>query len=541
MENVPDADARGRLPEVAASALLAGMPFPAVLVSPDETIVASNPSADHLFGLTPASEREGALPRVPEGRWSDLWRRARQVASQPGETPMTHLDVNDLHMTLAPVESASHHLLGVLVLAADWRVEAGAGAPNTPAARDPARADVEDRVVRAMSELGHVKSALHTLGKKMETLELSTGVADHKTDFLAMLAHELRNPLAAIMNALHVVEHRLGDDRIARQDLKVADRQGLHQARLLDNLLDASRVVLGKIALRKERVDLGAVITNVLEAMQTLFQARAQEIALSLPDETLILNADPDRVEQIVRNLLDNALKYGGTAGRITIAVQREGGMATIRVRDTGIGIEPDMLPRIFDLFVQADSSLARSAGGLGIGLTLVRQLVELHGGSVSARSGGRNQGSEFEIRLPLAAILPASAGDAPGDSSRTPSRGRRHILVIEDNRDARQMLRMVLELRGHRVSDAPDGVTGIRMAVASAPAVILIDLGLPDMDGYVVAKRIRKRLGGQVVLIALTGYGDAESRQRSAAEGFDLHLVKPVSPDDLTRTLESL
>ncbi len=356
-------------------------------------------------------------------------------------------------------------------------------------------------------------------------------------DFLAMLAHELRNPLAPIVNALYIIRQRVRDDPLVTQALQVADRQVRHQARLLDDLLDTSRVLLGKISLHRVPIDLRDVLHQALDASRVLFQSRAQRVAVHLPDAPLPVAADSDRLEQVVRNLLSNAAKYTGPGGDVSVAAEREATVAVVRVRDTGIGITPDVLPRIFDLFFQGDSSLARPEGGLGVGLTLARHIVDMHDGTLEVRSEGRGRGSEFEMRLPLSGAVAASrAGTASGQTSpRT-----RRVLLIEDNRDARTMLRLQLELSGHQVEEARDGRTGITMASASAPDVVLIDVGLPDIDGYQVARTIRKRLGGHVRLIALTGYGDASARQRSSEAGFDRHLTKPVTPEHLAQAIDS-
>jgi CheY-like chemotaxis protein len=249
----------------------------------------------------------------------------------------------------------------------------------------------------------------------------------------------------------------------------------------------------------------------------------------------VVVRGDAARLAQVFRNLLGNALKYTGPDGRIHVKVAAAGAEAVVSVRDSGVGIDADVLPRIFDLFVQADSSLARSQGGLGIGLTLVRHVVRMHGGNVEAWSAGRGHGSEFEVRLPLSAAVASTP--APG-SAETTEAGARRVLLIEDNRDSRQMLRLLLELKGHRVQEAADGRAGIKLAVEGAPDVVLVDIGLPDMDGYAVAERLRKLLGRGVRLVALTGYGDPHARRRARAAGFDAFLVKPVDPEQLAAAM---
>jgi signal transduction histidine kinase/CheY-like chemotaxis protein len=450
----------------------------------------------------------------------------------------THHGNSVVDVTLTPIRGPSGAVSAVLLVAVE-RMAGGGRRPTTGAPRraPAATARLDQRVSAAIGRLDEVTDGLRTIRHRLDELEYA--VEKRKNEFLAMLAHELRNPLAAIVNALQLIRRTIGADSPARQALQIADRQVLHQARLLDNLLDISRVVLGKIALRKQNVDMRTVVSNALDATRALIAARAQQVTLDVPGEALVVEGDADRLEQVVRNVMDNATKYGGTGGTIAIALTRENDSAVLRIRDSGIGIETDMLPRIFDLFAQADRSLARSGGGLGVGLTLVRQLVELHGGQVSARSPGRNRGSAFEIRLPVADVRPPEGAHAVSQPSHNAT--RRQILIVEDNRDARQALRLMLELYGYRVSDAADGTMGIQVAVTGAAEVVLIDLGLPDVDGYEVARRIRKRLGEGVVLIALTGYGDPESRRRTEAAGFDLHLVKPVAPEELVRVLGSV
>jgi CheY-like chemotaxis protein len=260
--------------------------------------------------------------------------------------------------------------------------------------------------------------------------------------------------------------------------------------------------------------------------------AHGHTLTVVLPDEPIRIEADPTRLVQIVTNLLDNAVKYTNPGGLIELAAQRDGAHVAVRVRDDGIGIPPDLQPRIFDLFTQGDVPIARSLGGLGLGLSLVRSLTELHGGTVSVHSEGAGHGSQFVVRLP------ATEAEAPRPAHTTGTPGRRHVLVVEDNADAREMLRMALELDGHRVETAADGAGGVDAALRTTPDVVLVDIGLPGLDGYAVARRLRAALGDRVTLVALTGYGQSEDRRRASEAGFDAHLVKPVDPDVLGRTL---
>jgi CheY-like chemotaxis protein len=315
---------------------------------------------------------------------------------------------------------------------------------------------------------------------------------------------------------------------------QIVDRQVVHLTRLLDDLLDVSRITTGRITLRKESVNLATAVANALEASRGLIQERVHSLYVSLPEAPIRVDADPMRLEQIITNLLNNAARYTPPRGHIRVTATRENADAVLRVQDDGVGIPAHLLSRVFDLFAQGERSLARSEGGLGIGLTIVRDLVELHGGAATVASEGPGRGCEFVVRLPLgrgrevrpeavtqAGVLPAL-----------------RILVIEDNADSRDMLRSVLELDGHQVVVAADGREGLEVARSARPDVALIDIGLPGLDGYEVGRRIRNDRGVSVRLVALTGYGQAEDRRRSEAAGFDAHLVKPATPEQIRGAL---
>ena len=359
---------------------------------------------------------------------------------------------------------------------------------------------------------------------------------DAASRFVATVAHELRNPLSAIMHALHLIGHRMRDDRIVRQVRMMAERQARHQARLLDDLFDLTRLRTGKIELHPERLNLAEIVTDVAETIRLDVDVRAQRLVVVVTLEHIPIRGDRTRLEQVLRNLLDNARKYTPVGGQIDVWVGVKERDAVVRVTDSGLGIEADALERIFEPYAQGDAPGPAARDGLGLGLSLVRSFVEQHGGSVTARSGGRGAGSEFEVRLPLDAA-PAPARVAPPQRARvTPS--RRRILVIEDDRDARELLRLVLELDGHTVETAGTGADGVRMAGASAPDVVLIDVGLPEIDGYEVARRIRARLGGAVRLVAVTGYSGTEATARVRDAGFDAHVVKPAGPEEINAAL---
>jgi PAS domain S-box-containing protein len=350
----------------------------------------------------------------------------------------------------------------------------------------------------------------------------------HRDEFLAMLAHELRNPLAAITTGLDVLERAEPPDR-ARITGIVA-RQSRHLARLLNDLLQVSRVRFGQVTLHRQLVDLGALARHSLDALQTGAQAEHARVIFRAGPQPIRVMGDPDRLEEVIDNLLDNALKYTPSGGTIEVSVATEGNEAVLRVRDSGIGISPDFLPRVFDVFSRSDRPRSQSRPGLGLGLSVVRDLISNHGGRVRVSSPGVGQGSEFVVRLPLASDEAASVvAEPPGATAAT------SILVVEDNEDAREALRMALELSGQRVRTAEDGAHAIEEARQHPPDTAVIDVGLPDMDGYQVARAVRALPGGdRVHLIALTGYGQPADRERALRAGFDSWLVKPIDPSVL-------
>jgi signal transduction histidine kinase/ActR/RegA family two-component response regulator len=358
-----------------------------------------------------------------------------------------------------------------------------------------------------------------------------------KDEFLAMLAHELRNPLAPIRNGLQVLRLADGDRSVVNRIRDMMDRQVQHLSRLVDDLLDVSRITRGKAELRTEAVDLNDVLARAVEAVRPLLDARRHRLTVSQPGRPVWVSADPTRLIQVVGNLLNNAAKYSEESAQIALALEEDGGRAVVRVRDTGVGIPPDMLPKVFDLFTQVDRTVDRSQGGLGIGLTLVRTLVEMHGGTVEASSDGIGTGSEFVVRLPA---LPAGAVGRAGSGAEAgaPPAAYR-VLVVDDNPDARDSLAELLRLTGHEVRTAPTGPKAIEVARAWRPDVALLDLGLPGMDGYEVARVLRAEpFGGSLLLVALTGYGQDEDRRRTQEVGFDHHLTKPADPHGLARLL---
>jgi len=353
-----------------------------------------------------------------------------------------------------------------------------------------------------------------------------------KTEFLALLAHELRNPLGPIRHAVKVLRARAPSPDELQWATSIIDRQTEHMTRLVEDLLDVSRITRGKIELRRERVDLSATLKAAVEASGALIDKTHHTLKVSLPHEPLLVDGDPTRLTQVVSNLLDNSAKYTDPGGKIWLSAEREGETAVIRVKDNGIGIAPDVLPRIFDMFTQAELPLERAQGGLGVGLSLVDQLVRLHGGSVAAYSAGPGMGSEFTIRLPLATRTQKAAAEA-GKKSHRETHCR--VLVVDDNHDSTDSLAMLLGMLGHEVQTAHDGDAALRAAATFKPEVAILDIGLPRMNGYDLAERIREQPWGKdIVLVALTGWGQQEHRRRSAESGFNHHLTKPVEFDAL-------
>lgn len=364
-----------------------------------------------------------------------------------------------------------------------------------------------------------------------------------KDEFLAILAHELRNPLAPILNAMRIIGLRGGNDPAQAPIRAMVERQVRHMTRLIDDLLDMSRVARGTIVLRREPTPLADALDRAVEATRHLFEGRGQKLEVDQPDRPLVLDADPTRLDQILSNLLANAAKYTDPGGRVRLSAALDDGQAVIRVTDNGVGIAPDFLPRVFELFAQADPSLDRSRGGLGIGLTLVRDLVDLHGGAIAAASEGVGRGSEFTVRLPTVAEAEAPPPEgSPVELGPAPAARPLRVLVVDDNVEAAESLAAILGLWGHRADVAHDGASALDLASQRRPEVILLDISLPDTDGYQVARRFRAdpRLA-EAQILAMTGFAGADDRRRSEVEGLDGHLVKPVDLDHLERLLAAI
>jgi signal transduction histidine kinase/ActR/RegA family two-component response regulator len=359
-----------------------------------------------------------------------------------------------------------------------------------------------------------------------------------KSEFLAMLAHELRNPLAPMRNAVEILRRSGGDDQRVNPATEMMQRQLGQMVRLVDDLLDVSRISRGSIHLRREPVELASIVHQAVEAARPLCATLDHELTVTLPPQAIYLDADPSRLAQVVGNLLSNACKFTERGGHIRLSVEREGNEALVRVQDTGIGIAAEQLPRIFEMFTQVDTSLERSRDGLGVGLPLVKNVVDMHGGTVEARSRGLGQGSEFVVRLPILSAPPPPRPREPSGSKPVATVPRR-ILVVDDNRDAADSLAMLLKLTGHDVRIAGDGLEALEEAATFTPHVILLDIGLPRLNGYEAARRIRDQQRHEgLTLVALTGWGQEEDRRRSEEAGFDAHLIKPVDFAALTKLL---
>ena len=365
----------------------------------------------------------------------------------------------------------------------------------------------------------------------------------NKNDFMAMLAHELRNPLAPIRNGLHIMQLAGNDAAMELEARCMMERQIGHMARLIDDLLDVSRITKGKIELRKERLDLATVVQDAADAIRPLIDASGLALDIALPPKPIVVHADRTRLAQVFSNLLNNSAKYTDPGGHVWLSLERMGTDAVVRVKDDGMGIPAAILPRIFEMFTQADRSLERSRSGLGIGLSLVQGLVEMHGGTVEARSNGPGTGSEFIVRLSVAVAAarePQQSADHGEDDTQAFSRFR--ILVVDDNKDSAISLAMMLKIMGHETRCAHDGIEAIELATGFRPDVVLLDIGLPRLNGYETCRRMRQQAwGARAVLIALTGWGHDEDKRCSREAGFNFHMVKPVDPAALEKLLSGL
>ena len=505
-----DVDARKRVEIVSAH-------LAAIVTSSDDAIISKdlnsvmtswNKGAEHLFGYT-AEEAVGkpVAMLIPLARIDEeagiLKRIRRDETIKHYETVRLSKDgrLLDISLTVSPIRDAAGRIIG---------------------AAEIAREITEQRA----------------MANQLRQYAADLSEADRlKNEFLAMLAHELRNPLAPIRNALQIIRLTNGDGQVAYSASEMMERQVGQMVRLVDDLLDVSRISRGKIELRLSRIELASVVIQAIETARPLCETMKHELTVTLPPQPIYLNADPARLAQLIGNLLNNAYKFTDKGGRISLTVERDGEQAIIRVLDSGVGIASDQLPRIFDMFTQVDTSLERSVSGLGIGLTLVKRLVELHGGTVEVSSGGLGHGSEFVVRLPaLADAAKPPLGSAVSEP--TPATARR-ILVVDDNHDSADSLTMLLTITGNETHTAYDGLEAVDAAAAFKPDVVLLDIGLPKLNGYEVCRKIREQPWGKdIVIVALTGWGQEDDRQKSKDAGFNGHLVKPVELTALTKLL---
>jgi two-component system, sensor histidine kinase len=394
-----------------------------------------------------------------------------------------------------------------------------------------------DRPTRKKTLISAVQTALRARRKQYQVrdllVELEKSVRS-RDQFLAMLSHELRNPLAAILTAVQLMERR--NPAMFVSERGIVQRQARVLARLVDDLLDVSRVTLGKIVLSPGLVDMGALVERCVKALSGTAGDLGVAVSLEPPPSSFVVEGDAVRLEQVITNLLTNALKYTPRGGHVDVSVQFEEGSGRVRVADDGVGIDAEVLPRIFELFAQDDQTLDRSRGGLGVGLTLVRSLVSLHGGSVVAESEGRGRGSVFTVRLPR---VNGKAKASPRSQESAPAAVKPlTVLIIDDNHDIRVGLGDLLRSAGHEVLVSPRGEDGIALALERKPNAVLIDIGMPGLDGYAVARRLRKEFGDSVRLVALTGYGSTQDRKKAFEAGFDQHITKPTTLAVLNRVL---
>jgi signal transduction histidine kinase len=397
-----------------------------------------------------------------------------------------------------------------------------------------------ERPLNPLTLVSAVQVGLRARARQIEVRDLlrkRDEALRQRDEFFAMLAHELRNPLAPMMNAVYLLKTLQTGEPLLEKTRDMLERQVSHMTRIVDGLIDVARFERGKIDLKRQHFDLNTAVAAASDACRSTTQARLQDLKMMLAAEPLAVHADPVRLEQLLTNLILNASKFTPSGGRIELQTRRESHWACVAVRDNGMGIRPEMLDRIFTPFAQDDQSLARSAGGLGIGLSIARAIAELHGGSLHARSEGPGKGALFEARMPLSDAEPSAVHDEGVASVAV----RRRVLVVEDNADIRESLRMVLDTLGHQVMLATTGDEGLSLALEEKPDVALIDIGLPGISGYEVAVRIRERTRQWPVrmrMVAMTGYGQPSDVERAASAGFDHHVLKPVDPEQLNALL---
>jgi signal transduction histidine kinase/ActR/RegA family two-component response regulator len=455
------------------------------------------------------------------------------------EEALTHDSVDELMRTLAKQPPWSE--IPLIILTGTLSLEARVHSFDGIVRRT--NVTLIDRPVRIKSLISAAQTALRARQRQYDVRDLMQQLEErvHERDrFLAVLGHELRNPLGAILLASQMTD---SDGRIDDDKAQLIERQSRHLTRLVNDLLDLSRVVAGKIVLKRQIVNLVEIVTQTVRTVVPAAQRHGVDLAMRIPEHRIVVDADPVRVDQIVTNILTNAIKYTPEGGHVTLDLSDADEKATIRVTDDGVGVAPDRIGGIFELFAQAENAIGRAQGGMGIGLALVRNLTELHDGSVEAQSDGVGKGSEFVVRLPLAnADQQIDFGSSLSSSIETTSAHvPRRIAIVEDNKDVRDLLRMKLSRLGHSVVDARDGVEGLRVVLAEHPDLALVDLGLPGIDGFQLAKEVREKMGDGVILVAVSGFGQPEDKRRALEAGFDEHLTKPADVHDIENLLMRL
>jgi PAS domain S-box-containing protein len=496
-------EAKEQAARIAASRLLASIVESSndAIVSKtlDGTIRSWNHAAELLFGYTAAEAVGKPITLIiPADRAKEEEEIVRRIGAGERvdhfETVRVRRDgtMVDVSLTISPILDERGHVVGASKIARDISD----------------RKQAEERIYSLLAEL-----------READRL---------KDEFLAMLGHELRNPMAPISNMLEILKRASGDEALIQQARGTMERQLGHLARLVDDLVDISRITRGKLELRKERVDLSSAVHHALEACRPLAERSHLHLDVELPSEPVHVDADAVRLVQVIGNLLSNACKFSPEGGRVSLRVSRTDGEVQLAVKDEGVGIPKEELDRVFDMFVQLDRALERTGGGLGIGLTLVKRIVRMLGGSVTARSEGLGTGAEFIVRLP--AVAERREQPRPPITPQPPAAALHRVLVVDDNVDAASSLAALLRITGNETHLAHDGVAAIEMAERVRPDVVLLDIGLPRMNGYDACRRIRELPWGKdVVIVAMTGWGQESDRQRSREAGFDHHMVKPV------------
>jgi signal transduction histidine kinase len=464
----------------------------------------------------------------------DGFELAEIIRQHPRYQKTAIIFVSAVHLTdldrLKGYESGAVDYVSVPVIPELLRAKVSVFAELYRKTRDAERLnrELEQRVAERTAELEAATARQTELAEQLRQADR------RKDEFLALLAHELRNPLAPVRNAVTIMRMKGSTDPEVAWCRDVIERQANQLTRLVDDLLDVSRITRGKIKLRTERLDLATVIAGAVETSRPLIDAHRHELTVTLPKRPITIVGDLTRLNQVVANLLNNAAKYQNERGRIDLTASREGNEALISVKDHGLGIAPEMQAQIFELFSQGERTPDRAQGGLGIGLSLVRNLVEMHGGSVRAMSRGPGQGSEFLIRLPCLPEEPEALKAHTADPKSFPALEPCRILVVDDSMDAAESMARLLLLAGHEVLLAHDGPRALELAAQERPSIVLLDIGLPGMDGYEVCRRLRQQDQNGTRIIAVTGYGQDRDRQRSKEAGFDAHTVKPVDPAEL-------